>query len=200
MIARSEFRRGVAALCLLALFAAPACAADESTPALPMRGGTAVTILRVDGSRENARLVALAANPPRLLLADSNARRWGGGGWSRELPLAQIAAIEAPGSAKFRGRRIFVGVAVGMLAGGLLGFAFAPDPPRGAQIFDPAGWYGNPGGTPGRMESAALGMASGAIVGTIVGLLAAPTTGPVRRWAFTEAGEAVPDSSQLPIR
>lgn len=198
-----SIRRGLAALCLLAFLAAPVHAADESAPALPMRRGTAVTILRVDGSRESARLVSLAADPPRLLLADSNARRWGGGSWSRELSLAQVAAIQGPGSAQFRSRNIFFGAAVGMLAGGLVGFALAPDPQGGRQIMGTAGGFDDPGfrdGSPGRLERAALGMGAGAILGTVLGFLAAPKVGPDRRWTFSEAGEAVPDTSQVPIR
>lgn len=50
------------------------------------------------------------------------------------------------------------------------------------------------------MEYAALGMGAGAILGTVLGFLAAPRVGPDRRWTFTEAGEAVPDTSQVPIR
>lgn len=44
-----------------------------------------------------------------------------------------------------------------------------------------------------RFEGAALGMGAGALLGTVLGFLAAPKTGPVRRWTFTESGEAVPE-------
>jgi hypothetical protein len=180
----------LAGLCLFTFAAVPVVAADESNLPMPLRSGTTVTILRVDGTREQARLVALAPEPPRLLLADSNARRWGGGSWSRELPLSQVEVMEGPGPAKFRPRRLVVGTLVGMLAGGALGFALAEEPHRGRIAWEP--WASVPSGPrEGRMSDTAMGMAGGAVLGLVVGLFSAPKAGPVRRWTFTESGAAI---------
>lgn len=182
--------------CLIQLLSLSARAADLS---MPLRRGTTVTILRVDGSRESAKLVSLAADPPRLLLAEPNARRWGGGSWTRELPLSQVAAIESPGSARFHGRRLVVAMLVGTIAGGMLGFMLAPNQRSGGVVIEAPSGFGSPA-PPSRLESAAAGIAGGVLLGTIVGLFAAPGPGPDRRWTFTERGAVVPDTTQVPIR
>jgi hypothetical protein len=170
---------------------------------LPLRRGTQVTILKVDGTREQAQFVALVADPPRLRLADTDARRWGGGSWTREMPLSEVTALEGPGVPRFRAGNPLVASAVGMIAGGVLGFALAPEPSYGVIFWEP----GNPLGGPGlsgrsskRLQGMVLGMAAGAAVGTVIGFLSAPKTGPDRRWTFTETGEAVPEAAQVPIR
>jgi hypothetical protein len=188
-------RRAIATVCMLASFAVPARAEAQ----LPLRGGTVVTILRVDGTRERARLVSQAADPPRLLLADPDARRWGGGSWTRALPLSQVAAIEAPGTARFHGRRLVVATLVATIAGGMLGFIVHPDFSSGGYPLDAVDGFGSPRRS-GRLEGAVAGIAAGGLLGTIVGLFIAPGPGPDRRWIFSEDGKALPDTAQVPIR
>ena len=185
-------RRTLAALSLLALVT-PAAHADEK---LPLWSGTPVTILRTDGTRETAKFHATALDPPRLLLLDTDARRWGGGVPTREIPLADVAAIEGPVGTTFRTKHFLWSTLIGAAAGGVV--AIIARPTRGVAVvmpaFGPAPVSEHPGPAVG------LGMAAGAVTGALVGALTAPTTGPVRRWAITPAGDAVLEPAQVPAR
>ena len=178
-------------LVLLLVAAVPAAAADLG---LPLRSGDPVTILKVDGGREQARFVGVAQDPPRLLLAKPNARPWATG-WQQEVPLEGIARLEAKGAADFKERRVLVGTLVGMVVGGVLGFVFYDTPhsyPLSAAGAD--SWTSDDGG--GRVEDTVAGMAFGSAVGFLTGFFIAPSRGPARAWTFPDGQEAVPDTTQ----
>ena len=185
-------RRILAALCLIALAAPPARADDK----LPLWSGTPVTILRVDGTTETAKFHATATDPPRLLLLDTDAHRWGGGVHTREIPLADVAAIEGPVGTKFRTKHFLWSTLVGAAAGGIV--ALIARPTRSVAVIMPA--YGPAPVSESPGPAVGLGMAAGGVTGALVGALTAPTTGPVRRWTITPAGEAVPEPTQVPAR
>jgi hypothetical protein len=139
----APFRRGCAATCLVLLL--PVVAHVEDPAGLPLRKGDPVTILRADGTSQKARFFSAESDPPRLRLAASDARKWGGGSRRYELPTGEISSLQTPGDRDYKERRILTGTLIGMV---------------------------------------------------IVGALVAPSTGPSRRWTFTEAGEAVLDTTQ----
>jgi len=184
-------RRILATLALLTL-AAPAARADDK---IPLWNGTQVTILRTDGTTEIAKFHATAEAPPRLLVADTDARHWSGGLKTREIPFAEVAAIEGPVGKTFRTKHVFLTTLVGAAAGGIVGLVTQPHeeipvvvPFFGASAPQDAG--GNAG----------IGIAAGGLVGALVGLVTAPAPGPVRRWTITPAGDAVLEPAQVPAR
>ena len=185
-------RQILAALFLLAL-ASPARADDKK---IPLWSGTPVTILRTDGTTETAKFHATAEDPPRLLLLDTDARRWGGAVQTREIPFAEIAAIEGSVGTKFRAKNVLLGTVIGAAAGALVAVIAQPTSGGGVVMpaFAPAPVSEDPGPALG------MGIAAGALSGALVGILAAPTAGPVRRWSITPAGDAVLEPAQVPAR
>jgi hypothetical protein len=181
----------LAALFLLAL--APPAHADDK---IPLWSGTPVTILRTDGTTETAKFHATAEDPPRLLLLDTDARNWGGGIRTREIPFAAVAAIEGPVGTKFRTKNVLLGTVIGAAAGGFV--AYLAKPKGGQAVIVPlanfAGIESTDEGVVGK------GIAAGAVAGAVVGALTAPTKGAVRRWALTPAGDAVLEPAQVPAR
>jgi hypothetical protein len=179
-------KRVLAVLCLLALPAR--VSADE----LSLRKGDPVTILRTDGTTEKARFDSWATDPHRLRLAKPDARHWGGGSWNYELPTESIAQLESRGARDFKERRLLTGTLLGMVTGGVLGFAFSKQEPYSyglAAVGDDLGYpyaYDT-----GRVHDTAAGMAGGAVLGFLFGVITAPSTGPNRQWTFDEAGNAV---------
>jgi hypothetical protein len=178
-------------LAILVLAALPSTVfADD----LALHKGDRVTILRTDGTSERAQFFSRVDDPPRLRLSAKDARHWGGGSWNVEVPTDQIARIEGPGERDFKERRLLVGTLLGMVVGGVLGFAFG-DHDQGALPLT-VGTSGSNTWT----EATTAGMATGAVLGFLGGLVAAPSIGPGRTWTFDAAGGAVPDTSQVPPR
>jgi len=176
-------------LALLVIAALPSTVfADD----LALHKGDRVTILRTDGTSEDARFFSRVDDPPRLRLSAQDARHWGGGSWNVEVPTDQIARIEGPGERDFKERRLLVGTLLGMVAGGVLGLVLGDHDSQTSG--DP---YGNPDTW---TEDTTAGMATGAVLGFLGGLVAAPSTGPSRAWTFDAAGGAVPDTPQVPSR
>jgi len=170
---------------VLLLLLIPAFASADAS--LPLRQGDPVTILRRDGTRAEARFVGTAEDPPRLRLADTDARAWSG--WNAEVPMDSIARLEARGSTEFREVRILKGMFLGMVVGGVLAFAF-----HGVTI----GGHAEPlsdasyGSYDDRIADTVHGMQFGSVVGGLVGLLTAGSQGPSRSWTFDEVGRPVP--------
>jgi hypothetical protein len=176
----------LATLSLLSFAVLPAHADDK----LPLWSGTPVTILRTDGTTETAKFHATAENPPRLLLLDTDARHWSAGVKTRELPLAEVAAIEGPVGTKFRVKHVLLSTLVGAAAGGIVGLITTPR----QEIPYTQVSFGNaaPNDAGG---STAMGIVAGGLAGALVGVVTAPDTGPVRRWSFDSAGNAVIESA-----
>jgi len=189
-------QRPFAAITVLCLIGLPLGAvADE----LPLRKGDPVTILRTDGTTEKARFDSQIADPPRLRLAKPYARHWGGGGWNYELPTEAIAQLESNGERDFKEQRMLTGTLVGMVVGGILGFAFGNE--EGYSYALPA--IGDDPGYPysystGRVHDAASGMAGGAVFGFLLGVITAPSTGPSRHWKFDAEGNATQATDREP--
>ena len=158
---------------------------------LPLRKGDPVTILRVDGTTQKARFDSQVMDPPRLRLANPDARHWGGGSWNYELPTEAIAQLESKGARDFKEQRMLTGTLLGMVVGGVLGYAFGNAEPyayaRPAVGDDPGYPYSY---DTGRIHDAASGMASGAVFGFLLGVITAPSTGPSRHWTFDAEGNA----------
>jgi hypothetical protein len=188
-------RRTLAALSLLALAAPAARAADDK---IPLWSGTPVTILRTDGTTETAKFHATAQDPPRLLLFDTDARHWSAGVKTREIPLADVAAIEGPVGTRFRGKHVLWTTLIGAAAGGFVGYLTQPK--QGIAVVMPAFGPAPPPVNIDTGEAVALGIGVGAVTGAVLGAITAPTVGPVRRWTITPAGDAVLEPAQVPAR
>jgi len=185
-------RQILAPLFLLAL--APPARADDK---IPLWSGTPVTILRTDGTTETAKFHATAQDPPRLLLLDSDVSRWGGSVHTREIPFAEVAAVEGAMGTRFRTKNMLWGALIGAAAGGIVAILAQPTKSGGPVVFPafgPAPVSEDPGPALG------IGIAAGALTGALVGVLSAPTSGPVRRWTLTPAGDAVLEPAQVPAR
>ena len=188
----------IAALALL-LPADFARAADVFPPPIPR--GSEITILRADQTRTKATYLGEGSTPDHLLLEKPRVRNWGGVD-RYELARDEVSAIEGRPSPGYEPKLWAASLLVGMLAGGVVGALQDPGQ-DGVIVFE--GVY--PGtGFPerSRWPNIAHGMAAGAAVGCLVGLLLAPTRGPVQRWSYESVSPEAPfapaDTSQVPIR
>jgi hypothetical protein len=186
-----NIRSILAALFLLVLAAPPARADDK----IPLWSGTPVTILRTDGTTETAKFHATAQDPPRLLLLDNDARHWSGSTGTREIPFADVAAIEGPVGTRFRTKHLLLTTLYGAAVGGMIGLITQPR--QGIPVAVPFFGANAPQDAGGNLG---IGIGAGALVGAVVGAITAPTTGPVRRWTLTPAGDAVLEPAQVPAR
>lgn len=166
----------------------PAWASADTT--LPLRQGDRVTILRKDGSTAEARYIGSAEDPPRLLIAATDARRWSG--WSDEVQLDGIARLEAHGTTEFREVRILKGMFIGMIAGGVLAFALHGVSGPGGYTEPAFAEVSYDSSSDGRITDTVHGMQAGSVLGSLVGLLTAGHSGPSRSWTFDEVGRPVP--------
>ena len=114
------------------------------------------------------------------------------------MPTDQIARIEGPGKRDFKERRLLVGTLLGMVAGGVLGLVLGDHDSHSS--FETVGLSDPYGRSNDWTEDTTAGMATGAVLGFLGGLVAAPSTGPVRASTFDAEGEAVPDTPQVPLR
>ena len=172
---------------VLLLFLVPVIASADAS--LPLRQGDPVTILRRDGTRAEARFVATAENPPRLLLARTDAQTWSG--WSDEVPLDIIARVDAPGATEFREVRVLRGIFLGMIVGGVLAFALHKSSNPGALVTN-SGEFPFTYAYDDRVTDTVHGMQFGSVMGALGGFLTAGAHGPSRSWTFDEVGRPVP--------
>lgn len=194
-------RTAVLALIAIGIAASTALAACPKQAIPELRKGTPVTILRTDGSTMRASFLRAGESPARLVLenrlvhSQRPPRQF-------EVPLEEIARLDAPRLMRFHGRRVEIGALVGLGAGVLIGaviplatsHGFVPQNRQsGSPIANSEFLEFPPSDRPGAVL---LGAFSGALAGTLVGLLVSTLGGQPRSWSCGDVtpGAAAPDS------
>lgn len=177
---------------------APAACPEQAIPEL--RKGMPVTILRTDGSMMRAGFLRAEQSPARLVLEDRFAHSQRATR-QLEIPLADVAMLEAPPRPRFHGNRVGIGALVGFGVGGIVG-AVIPIR-RGGEVYllsrsgsSLPSTASHPTTTGERVGSIfAVGL-SGALAGTIVGLFVSTMGGKPRSWSCEDVrpSAAAPDS------